>query len=149
MFWYSSHHGKELPDLADWRRFIDGIDAQFVSLQYGDVAQDLEILDKDRVILDPTIDQLVDMDAFVAQIGALDAVITISGTTAHVAGAMGTPTVVLRDDWFRRQWSVLSDRMPWYPNLRVAGKDGRDWATVFDDAWVMVKSMLPDKEGSR
>jgi ADP-heptose:LPS heptosyltransferase len=145
IFWFSSHHGKELPDLAEWRTFINSVDAQFVSLQYGDVTEDIEALGRDRVLVDPMVDQFVDMDAFAAQVAALDAVITISGTTAHVAGALGTPTVVLRDDWFRRQWPVLSDRVPWYPNLRVAGKDGREWGPAFDDAWTKVRSLMADR----
>ena len=143
--WYSGHHGKLLPDIADWRRFIEHVDARFVSLQYGDVTQDLEILGSDRVIFDPAIDQLVDMDAFAAQVTALDGVMTITATLAHVGGALGTSTVVLRDDWFRREWPVMSDRVPWYPSLRVAGKDGRDWATVFDDAWAKLTSLMADR----
>ena len=148
VFWYSSHHGKDLPDLKDWRRFIAKSEARFVSLQYGVVEGDIRFLGADRVINDPAIDQLSDMDGFAAQIAALDAVVAISGTPVHLAGALGVPTVILRDDWFRRQWPVMTDRVPWYPNLRVAGKDGREWGEVFDDAWIRVQTLL-DRQGRR
>ncbi len=142
LFWYSSHHGKDIPALAEWRSFIADTDARFVSLQYGDVAADVRFLGADRVIIDPEIDQMTDMDAFAAQVAALDAVVAISGTPVHLAGALGVPTVVIRDDWFRRQWPVLTDRVPWYPSLRVVGKDGRDWAAVMDEAREKVLSAI-------
>ena len=113
-----------------------------MSLQYGEVEKDIKFLGADRVINDPAIDQLIDMDGFAAQIAALDAVVAISGTPAHLAGAMGVPTAVLRDDWFRRQWPVMTDRVPWYPNLRVVGKDGREWDAVFDDAWIALHGLM-------
>ncbi len=145
IFWFSSHHGKDLPDLNNWRSFIAKTEARFVSLQYGDVECDIRTLGADRVINDSTIDQLTDMDGFAAQVSALDAVVAISGTPVHLAGALGIPTVVLRDDWFRRQWPVMCDRVPWYPSLRVVGKDGRSWDTVLDDASGRVRTMLKGK----
>lgn len=96
----------------------------------------------DRVIVDRSIDQLIDMDVFAAQVAALDAVITITATLAHVAGALGVPTVALRDDWFRREWPVVADRVPWYPSLRVVGKDGREWGEVFDDATLVLRGLM-------
>lgn len=132
--WYSSHHGKEMPSLQHWRDFIHRTDATFVSLQYGNVASDVNILGRNRVITDPNIDQLVDMDGFAAQVAALDGTITIINTLANVGGALATPTVVLRDDWFRRNQPVLSDRMPWFPSVRIAGKNRRDWRAVLDEA---------------
>ena len=36
----------------------------------------------------------------------------------------------------------MSDRVPWYPNLRVVGKDGRPWDTALDDAWSRVRTLL-------
>ncbi len=145
LFWFSSHHGKDLPDLNNWRNFIAKTGARFVCLQYGDVGGDIRTLGSGRVINDSTIDQMVDMDGFAAQVAALDAVVAISGTPVHLAGALGVPTVVLRDDWFRRQWPVMCDRVPWYPSLRVVGKDGRPWDTVLDDASGRVRAMLKDK----
>jgi hypothetical protein len=139
--WYSSHHGKDLPGLNYWRDFIDQHCATFVSLQYGDVSKAVSIFRSDRIIVDQSINQLVDMDAFVAQVSALDGVITIINTLVHVSAALGVPTVVLRDDWFRRDLPVLSDTVPWYPTMRVAGKNRRDWAPVFDEAFAKLNGI--------
>lgn len=149
IFWYSVHHGKDLPDLRHWRDFIMTTNAGFVSLQYGDVTQDVTALGRDRVIVDNSINQLSDMDDFAAQVAALDGVITIDSTLANVAGALDVPTVVLRDDWFRRNWPVFSDRVPWYPSVRVAGKNGRDWGPVFDEAWVKLRGLLAERPSAQ
>lgn len=142
--WRSSHHGKDLPALPYWRRFIERTEARFVSLQYGDVTSDLAAIGGGRVMVDDSIDQLRDMDAFAAQVAALDGVITIVSTLAHVGGALNIPTVVLRDDWFRREWPVTSDQVPWYPKVRIAGKDRRDWGAVFDDALSKLQQLVAE-----
>jgi len=143
--WWSSHFGKDLPDIEFWANLVRSTEAVFVSLQYGDVAADMETLRRaapERWIVDSSVDQLVDMDLFAAQLGALDAVITISNTGAHLAGAMGVPTLLVRDDLFRRQWPVLSDRTPWYPRTRVIGKDGREWNLVLTEISSRLDRML-------
>ena len=134
--WWSSHFGKDLPSLELWADLVRKQPAIFINLQYGDVAKDLQLLKQaapDRVINDETVDQLVDMDRFASQLGALDAVVTISNTGAHLAGAMKVPTLLIRDDWFRRGWPVLSNKTPWYPATTVFGKEGRPWQKVFSE----------------
>ena len=42
----------------------------------------------ERLIVDPTVDQLIGMDRFASQIAALDFVITISNSGAHLTGAL-------------------------------------------------------------
>jgi hypothetical protein len=133
--WWSSHFGKDLPSIGDWAGLVRSVDAIFVNIQYGNVAVDWEVLKEaapGRVVRDESVDQLVDMDRFASQLGALDAIVTISNTGVHLAGAMGLPVCLVRDDWFRRGWPVLTDRTPWYPGAVVFGKKGRSWSDVFD-----------------
>lgn len=143
--WYSSHHGKDNPSLHEWRDFISRTDATFVSLQYGNVGPDLKIMGSDRVVVDDSIDQLVNMDDFSAQVAALDGVITIISTLANVAGALGAPTIILRDDWFRRNLPFLSERIPWYPSVRIAGKNRRDWGPVLDEAFSRIRELIAER----
>jgi hypothetical protein len=147
--WHSSHHGKDLPALRYWRDFIARTNATFVSLQYGNVANDVAALGRDQVIVDEAIDQMADMDAFDAQVAALDGVITIINTLANVGGALDVPTVVLRDDWFRRALPVSSDRVPWHPSVRIVGKDRRDWDSVLDEAWAKLRELLAERSPAR
>ncbi len=74
---------------------------------------------------------LADFDATAALIGALDLVISIDTSVAHLAGGMGKPVwIMLRDspDW---RWMQGRDDSPWYPTARLfrQGRD-RDWAPV-------------------
>jgi len=133
--WWSSHFGKDLPTIETWAVLAKEINAIFVNIQYGDVSAHWEVLKQaapGRVVHDESVNQLVDMDGFASQLGALDAVVTISNTGAHLAGGMGMPLCLIRDDWFRRGWPVLTDQTPWYPGAKVFGKDGRPWEVVFD-----------------
>ena len=54
---------------------------------------------------------------------ACDAVVTVSNTTAHLAGALGRPIWVLvpygrAQFWY---WFKRGDDMPWYPQPRGCG----------------------------
>lgn len=63
----------------------------WVNLQYGNCSEDLAFLRRQGVAIidDDSIDRFTDIDGLAAQAGALDAVVTVSNTTAHVAGALG------------------------------------------------------------
>jgi hypothetical protein len=147
--WYSSHYGKDVPTLEQWRDFIARTDATFVSLQYGDVANDLKIIGGHRIIVDSEIDQLVNMDDFAAQVVAMDGVITIMNTLVNVGSSLGVPTVVLRDDWFRRNLPHLGDRLPYLPTLRAVGKNRRPWDQVLDQAFHTLEELLPRHRGRK
>jgi hypothetical protein len=145
--WWSSHHGKDLPPLEAWAGLMRGIRARFVNVQYGDVAADLGALRQMSgrdLIDDPTVNQLEDMDSFAAQLASLDAIVTISCTGAHLAAALDVPVILVRDDWFRREWPVLSEKTPWCPEMVVVGKDGRDWETHFALIEARLRSMVPE-----
>ncbi|RWM17302.1 MAG: hypothetical protein EOR73_20995 [Mesorhizobium sp.] len=143
--WGSKSHTKDVPDFPEWARFIAQTHATFVSLQYGQIKPALRRLrngNDARLIYDDSVDQMVDMDRFAAQVAALDAVVTISNTAAHLSGALGVPTVFLIDDKFQTAWPVIGDRTPWYPNGVVIRKEGRPWPVVLDGVGRRLSSML-------
>ncbi|RWO01810.1 hypothetical protein [Mesorhizobium sp.] len=143
--WGSKSHSKDVPDFPEWARFIAQTAATFVSLQYGQIKPALRRLrngNDARLIFDDSVDQMVDMDRFAAQVAALDAVVTISNTAAHLAGALGVPTVFLIDDNFQTAWPVTGDRTPWYPKGIVIRKQGRPWSLVLDEAGRRLSSIL-------
>ena len=143
--WGSKSHTKDVPDFPEWARFIAQTRATFVSLQYGQIKPALRRLrngNDARLIYDDSVDQMVDMERFAAQIAALDAIVTISNTAAHLSGALGVPTVFLIDDNFQTAWPVIGDRTPWYPNGVVIRKEGRAWPVVLDDVDRRLSSIL-------
>lgn len=64
-----------------------------------------------------------------ALVDALDAVVTVDTSIAHLAGALGKPVFVLlpfAPDW---RWGIAGDRTPWYPTARLVRQSAvGDWA---------------------
>lgn len=120
-------------DLAQWTGFLQIPGITFVSLQYGDCADEIAQVSHATgrtIIADANIDTSGDMDAFAAQVAAMDLVISVSNTTVHVAGAMGTPVwaLVPRGPGAHWYWFVNRTDSPWYPSLRLFRQDQRsDW----------------------
>ena len=142
--WGSSNESKVLPSLEDWAPLLDWSAANFVSLQYGDIKRDLEVLRSfagSRVIHDQEIDQLTDLDGFAAQIGALDAVVSISNTAIDMAGMLGVPTLHIRDDKSSAIWPQ-SGPSPWYPGMVFLYKQKRPWPELFAEARGLLEQMV-------
>ncbi|MBX7199587.1 MAG: tetratricopeptide repeat protein [Rhodospirillaceae bacterium] len=121
-------------DLADWAPILNTPGVTFVNLQYGDWAStlaDVRARTGVEIVSDPEVDPLRDMDAFCAQVAAMDLVISVSNTTVHVAGALGIPTWVMAAEGRGRMWYWFRDRSdsPWYASVRlIEGAPG-------DDGW--------------
>jgi hypothetical protein len=108
---------------------------RWVSLQYGD----FDALEAQAaaagapLLIDHSVDQMVNMDRFAAQVAAMDQVITIDNSTAHLAGALGVPTWMMLPfaaDW---RWMERRADTPWYPTLRLFRQPARgDWDSVLD-----------------
>ena len=126
----------------------------FVSLQYGNITEQLNKLSSStniKIYNDDTVDQLVDMDSFFAQVAAMDLVITISNTTAHVAGALAVPTWVMLPRqglgplWF---WFLERTNSPWYQSVRLfrqqdaGSQESVWWHSVIDDVVKNLKTWI-------
>jgi hypothetical protein len=134
--WFSTNKTKKVPAIFEWADFMRSFDTTFVSLQYGEVAQDitaLRTISGRNVIHDEAVDSLEDLDAYAAQVLATNLVVTISNTCAHMAGALGVPTFLIMDDNLRLSWPAQSDRSPWYPTITIIRKRGRSWAETFTE----------------
>jgi ADP-heptose:LPS heptosyltransferase len=88
---------------------------------------------KAPILIDRSVDQLSDIDVFAAQIAALDLVITIDNSTAHLAGALGVPVWLLLPyaaDW---RWLDAGEKSAWYPTMRLFRQPKlRDWQSVIE-----------------
>jgi len=96
--------------------------AAFVDLQYGNVADERLAVESNcgvTIHKDNLIDPTKDIDAHAAQIAAMDLVITVSNTTAHLAGAMGVPTWVMIQNIPDRRWLIDREDSPWYGSIRL------------------------------
>ena len=134
--WRSTNPGfgqqKTMP-LSDWGPILRLPGVRYVALQHGDCTADIAASGAD-VLLDAAIDPLRDLDGFIAQVAAVDHVVCVSNTTAHVAGALGKPCIVMLPAgrsllW---QWTLRQgDRSPWYASVRLVQAERPDqWAAV-------------------
>jgi len=107
----------------------------WVNLQYGDCTDDLAAMRAAGVEIHTQggVDSLRDMDGFAAQVAALDAVVSISNTTVHVAGALGVPTRLLLAAGRGRLW-YWPDRdsgARWYDSVSLVRQSRPgDWSSA-------------------
>ena len=109
--------------------------ANLINLQYGEHTSEIEEFTKRSGI--PIHDwedsnPLKDVESFIAQIKALDLVLTIDNSTAHFAGALGKKTHLMLpfdQDW---RWGEESTNSYWYSkNLTLfRQKSLGNWSTV-------------------
>jgi tetratricopeptide (TPR) repeat protein len=110
-------------------------DFRWISLQYGDppMLKNQAGAAGAPILIDRTVDQFSDLDLFAAQIAAMDLVITIDNSTAHLAGALGVPVWVLLP--FAPDWRWLLDREDclWYPTMRLFRQtEPGNWQSVVE-----------------
>lgn len=67
--------------------------------------------------------------ALAQSIAAMDVVVSVCTSIAHLAGAMGKPTLIplsTKPDW---RWGTSGDSTPWYPSARLFRQDRLgDWS---------------------
>ncbi len=109
-------------------------DTSFVSLQVGPRAADVARIKHGKTGDLPIEDLSSAFATFAdsaAAISALDLVITVDTSVAHLAGALGKPAWVLLPwvtDW---RWMLGREDSPWYPTMRLFRQHrGEDWAVV-------------------
>ncbi|MDX2222989.1 MAG: tetratricopeptide repeat protein [Rhodospirillaceae bacterium] len=107
---------------------------RWVDLQYGDTAVERAAFQRAHGIEIIHLDELdlrADLDGVAALMTACDTVLTVSNTTAHLAGALGAPGVVLAAAGARKLWcwGDACDSVPWYPALTMIRQPTPgDWA---------------------
>jgi ADP-heptose:LPS heptosyltransferase len=120
-------------DLSLLAPLFERSDIRWISLQYGDhdALRNQAAEAHATILIDRSVNQFSDIDLFAAQVAAMDLVITIDNSTAHLAGALGVPTWVLLPfvpDW---RWLLSRTDSPWYPTLRLFRQPQRgDWQSV-------------------
>ena len=88
------------------------------------------------------VDQMVDLDGFARQVASVRGVLTISNTTAHLAGALGIPCVVILDNGSITNWPDVGDTTPLYPATRLIRRGSDDWVTALKRGWRMLKVLI-------
>lgn len=95
---------------------------EFIDLQYSDSTKERQEL-KRTLNLElkkiPELDTFNDLDGLASLISCCDWVVSVDNSTAHLAGAIGAPTLILlplNADW---RWLKPDTKTPWYQNTRL------------------------------
>ena len=99
-------------------------DIDFFNLQYGDTikeVEDLNIKHKVKLINLHNIDFFNDFIKVGSLLKNLDLFITVSNSTAHLAGALGVKTLLIKP--FNQAtffyWNQYTNKTPWYPSIHL------------------------------
>jgi tetratricopeptide (TPR) repeat protein len=118
----ASWGGRKDLNLEDFLPLLDTEDVQFVSIQYADVEAELTAFNEkyqQSIYLDDSFDATNDLEHVMAQIAALDHVVTVSNVNAHFAGAIGVPTDVIVKKLALWHWQTDTDKCLWYPSVKI------------------------------
>lgn len=141
--WWSSNARKDLPSPEALAQGIQRVRAcrsdpapLAVSLQYDAVQAGVARLRAAMPVLSDTgLDPMQDLDGFAAQVAAMDAVVSVSNTTVHMAGALGVPCVMLMDDGDHLIWPPEGEASVFYPSVTILRRRARPWAEVCAEGW--------------
>lgn len=88
------------------------------------------------------------MDETAEAVKALDLLLTVDTSVAHVAGALGTPTWLLLPFYSDWRWHYEREDSPWYPSMRLfRAKFGADWSEVIARVNGELLGLMLDKQG--
>ena len=105
--------------------------ASFASLQVGPRAADLNKLKGSSLAIEDLAPAFDDFQESAAAVTALDLMITVDTSAAHLAGALGKPVWVLLPEVTDWRWMRHREDNPWYPNMRLfRPQDGEPWDDV-------------------
>lgn len=124
---------------------LQPLGAHLISLQYGDVHAPINAAHRSTgIAIEHWPDALIDQDDAAALTCAVDAVVTVCSTQAHLTGALGRPGCVLvpaNPNW---RYGATGDTMPWYPSLHLARQHRPgDWSDALTNAQSWLTGRLP------
>jgi len=115
----AQYRNVSLPKLAEYLTQIPG---KYVSLQYGDVAEEVDRVSYQtgiNISRIEEIDNFRDIDGLAALISACDLVISIDNLTVHLAGSLGVDTRILLPKVADARWGATAQNSYWYDNVTL------------------------------
>lgn len=129
------------------RQVLACADVNWYALQVGNRQASKEALSSD--VIEDLVPEVTPFCQTAAAISLLDGVVTVDTSTAHLAGALGKPVLLLLSqpcDW---RWGWLGADTPWYPSVQMIRQTQvGDWQTVIEPlqaalaAWAKRKMTL-------
>jgi len=111
-------------------------DIELINLQYGDHTDEIRRVTKkyNKNFFNDGIDNTKDIDSLAAKMSICDIIITIDNTTAHLAGLLNLPTLLLLPKFCDWRWLINRKESLWYPSLKLIRQDKiNNWDSVLKD----------------
>ncbi len=121
----SNHAKKKNFPIELWGPILTTPNCHFVSLQYGDVDEDIDYAAREfgtNIFVDPEVSAINSLEQSMAQAFSVDLVISISNATVHLSGAGGIPTWLLLGENPLWHWFLEREDCLWYDSIRIFRK---------------------------
>ncbi len=95
----------------------------FINLQYGDVNKEIEDFKNKgfNIYNFKEIDLYNDFESVMSLLKKIDVFVTVSNSTAHIAGALGVPTILIcpKKTSTYYYWDYDDGKTPWYNSINI------------------------------
>ncbi len=114
-------------NLNDLYKIFNLTNCDIFNLQYGNVEDEIYSFNniaKNKLLNIQGLDLYNDFEGIASLLKSLDVFVTISNSTAHLAGALGVKTVLIKPENFAvfHYWNQKTDNTPWYNSVRLIDK---------------------------
>ena len=115
-------------NLFDFDYLINSNDFDFINLQYGNVSKEIDSYNtnsKSKIHVLENIDLFNDFIKVGSILKNIDLFITVSNSTAHLAGALGVKTLLIKpfSQATFHYWNQPTNRTPWYDSIVLVEKN--------------------------
>jgi len=114
--------------LKDLDFIINSNDIDFINLQYGDVKKEIDEFNKAsefKIVELKEVDLYNDFIKIGSILKNIDLFITVSNSTAHLAGALGVKTLLIKpfNQATFHYWNQPTNKTPWYKSIELLERD--------------------------
>jgi tetratricopeptide (TPR) repeat protein len=135
--WRNAGSFRQLP-LEQWQPLFDAVDANWVSLQYKDAANEIGGTPVKQY---PWATLTKDYDDTAALVSSCDLVIGMQTSVNHLAGALGVPNWIILPKTSQWRYGEAYDDLPWYKGTKLYRQGQQLWpiATIANDLKAMFR----------
>ena len=109
-------------ELNDFKKLYSN-ERLFVNLQYGETVNEVSDFRKSgkNIYNFDNVDLFNDFDSLISILKNLDVFVTVSNSTAHFAGALGVPTILIcpKKSSTYYYWDYEDGKTPWYDSISI------------------------------
>tara|TARA_B100000989_G_scaffold154437_1_gene115189 strand:- start:186 stop:1970 length:1785 start_codon:yes stop_codon:yes gene_type:complete len=114
--------------LNDFQNIFEMPDCNVFNLQYGDVLDEIKEFNnkRERLLSIKNLDLYNDFEGLAALLKALDLFVTVSNSTAHLAGSLGVKTILIKPNNYAlfHYWNLKTNKTPWYNSIKLIERKG-------------------------